>query len=67
MFEKGKVASQIIYSNVTEMREQQQYVFDTLWNKAVPAEQKIKEIGGIKPVRTRLLENQDEESSFVFN
>jgi hypothetical protein len=29
--EEGKVASQMIYSNVRELAEHQQYVFDTLW------------------------------------
>ena len=42
--ERGKPASQMIYSNVREFVEHQQYVFDTLWNKAIPAEVKIKEI-----------------------
>jgi two-component system, OmpR family, sensor histidine kinase VicK len=42
--EVGKSASQIIYSNVTEIIEHQRYVFDTLWRKAVPANQKIREI-----------------------
>lgn len=40
---------------------QQQYVFEILWDKAIPADQKIREIEeGVIPVRTRLLENQDE-------
>lgn len=42
--ERGKPASQMIYSNVKEIVNHQQYVFDTLWNKAIPAEQKIKEL-----------------------
>jgi two-component system, OmpR family, sensor histidine kinase VicK len=42
--EKGKPASQMIYSNLKEIVEHQQYVFDTLWNKAIPSEQKIREI-----------------------
>jgi two-component system, OmpR family, sensor histidine kinase VicK len=42
--EKGKSASQIIYSNVNEIIEQQKYVFDTFWDRAIPAEQRIKEI-----------------------
>ncbi|HZI69944.1 MAG TPA: hypothetical protein VFD60_02175, partial [Nitrososphaeraceae archaeon] len=44
LHEKEKPASQIIYSNVKEIVEQQKYLFETLWNKAVPAEQKIREI-----------------------
>jgi two-component system, OmpR family, sensor histidine kinase VicK len=42
--EEGKVASQMIYSNVRELVEHQQYVFDTLWNKSIPSEEKIKAI-----------------------
>ena len=44
------VASQIIYSNLQEIVEQQNYIFDTLWNKAIPAIKKIREIEeGIEP------------------
>src|ERR687891_915078 len=42
--EEGKPASQIIYSNVNEIIEHQKYVFDSFWNRAIPAEQRIKEI-----------------------
>jgi two-component system sensor histidine kinase VicK len=41
---KGKPASQVIYWNVKETVKQQQYVFDTLWNKAISGQQKINEI-----------------------
>jgi two-component system, OmpR family, sensor histidine kinase VicK len=48
--EEGKGASQMIYSNVRELVEHQQYVFDTLWNKSIPSDEKIKEIEvGIQP------------------
>jgi hypothetical protein len=44
------VASQMIYTNVKELVEQQQYIFDALWNKSILAEEKIKEIEeGIQP------------------
>ena len=42
--EKGKPASQIIYSNVNEIIEHQKYVFDSFWNRAIPAEQRINEV-----------------------
>jgi hypothetical protein len=55
------VAAQIIYSNVQQLVEEHEYVFDTLWSKAISAEQRIKEIEeGIAPIKTRILENQDE-------
>jgi signal transduction histidine kinase len=58
---KGESAIELIRSNVKTFVEQQQYLFETLWNKAMPAQQKIKEIEeGIPPIRTRILESQDE-------
>ena len=42
--EKKKPAFIIIFSNVKEIVEHQQYVFDTFWNKAISAEQRITEI-----------------------
>jgi two-component system sensor histidine kinase VicK len=61
LFEKWKVAARIIYSNVKELVKEHEYVFDTLWSKAISAQQRIKEIEeGIIPIKTRLLENQDE-------
>jgi signal transduction histidine kinase len=61
LFEKGKVASQIIYSNLKEIAEHQQYTFDSFWSKAIPAQEKIREIEeGVATIRTSLLENQDE-------
>ncbi len=66
LFEKDKIASQIIYSNQKEIVEQHQYIFDTLWDKAIPAEQRIKEIeGGVitqEHYQTRFLENPNEVS-----
>ncbi|HKG88884.1 MAG TPA: HAMP domain-containing sensor histidine kinase [Nitrososphaeraceae archaeon] len=44
LHEKGKPASQIIYSNVNEIIEHQKYVFDSFWDRAIPAEQRIREI-----------------------
>ena len=42
---KGKPASQIIYSNVKEIVDhQRQYVFDSFWSRAIPAERRIREI-----------------------
>jgi two-component system sensor histidine kinase VicK len=50
LFEKGKIASQVVYSNVKELVEQQTYVFESFWNKAISAEQRIREIEeGIEP------------------
>lgn len=42
--DNGKPASEIIYSNLEELVQHQQYVFDMLWDKSIPAEEKIREI-----------------------
>ena len=43
-------ALQATYSNRKEVVEQQQFIFDTLWSRAIPSEQKIIEIEeGIEP------------------
>jgi two-component system, OmpR family, sensor histidine kinase VicK len=62
ILEESKAPTQAIYSNVKEVVEQGQYIFDTLWNSAISAEQKIKEIeeGGVIRYRTRIIENPDE-------
>lgn len=36
--------SQLIYSNLKDIVKQHQYLFETLWNKAMPVEQRIKQI-----------------------
>jgi two-component system, OmpR family, sensor histidine kinase VicK len=48
--EEGKRLTQLIHSNVKAFVEQQQYFFETLWSRAIPAEQRIREIEeGIEP------------------
>jgi two-component system sensor histidine kinase VicK len=61
--QKAKSISQLIYSNINEVAEQQQYVFDTFWNKAISAEERIKQIEeGIEPEVTEIIRNpQDAE------
>jgi two-component system, OmpR family, sensor histidine kinase VicK len=42
--QEATLLQQVVYSNVKAILEQQQYVFETLWNKAIPAEQRLREI-----------------------
>jgi two-component system, OmpR family, sensor histidine kinase VicK len=51
---KAQSMPQLIFSNVPEIVEQQQFIFDSFWNRAIPAEQKIKEIeeGIVPPITT---------------
>jgi len=66
--EKGYTASatlleasplqQVIYSNIRAIVDQQQYVFETLWNKAIPADQKIRGIEeGIELGKTDIIQS----------
>jgi two-component system, OmpR family, sensor histidine kinase VicK len=64
LYEKGKIASQIIYSDVKELVEQQQYIFDTFWNKAISGEQRIREIEeGIEPSNIQVIQNPRESAN----
>jgi hypothetical protein len=66
--QKAKPLKQLIYSNVKEIGEQQQYVFNTLWNKTISSEEKIKEIEeGIEPEFTEILQNHDETQSLEWH
>ena len=56
--EVGKSASQVIYSNVTEIIEHQRYVFDSFWNKAIQAGDRIREIEeGIDLAKTEVIQS----------
>ncbi|HXX98896.1 MAG TPA: hypothetical protein VEL11_17520, partial [Candidatus Bathyarchaeia archaeon] len=59
-----KETPHVIHSNVKQLVEQQQSIFEMLWKKAIPAEQKIREIeNGIEPPETKVLEDPAE----IFN
>jgi two-component system, OmpR family, sensor histidine kinase VicK len=61
---KSKPSTHVIYSNVKEVVEQGQYIFDTLWNAAIPAEKKIREIemGSVPAAEpATIIENNPEE------
>ena len=40
VLQEAKPLTQVLYSNVKEVVEQGQYIFDTLWNEEIPAEKK---------------------------
>ena len=55
-----------VYSNVRSIVEQQRYLFENLWNKAIPAERKINEIeGGIELKRHVIQDPQSIQKLFV--
>jgi two-component system sensor histidine kinase VicK len=53
--------SHLIYSNKKEIAEHQSYIFENLWDNAIPAAKKIKEIvEGVVPYETKILANYQE-------
>jgi signal transduction histidine kinase len=56
--QEAALLQEVIYSNVRAILDQQEYVFETLWSKAKPAEQKIREIEeGIDLGETAIIQN----------
>jgi two-component system, OmpR family, sensor histidine kinase VicK len=43
ILQKAQAVTQVIYSNAKAIVEQHRYLFVTLWNKSIPAEQKIRD------------------------
>src|SRR5205809_3599971 len=63
---EAQPVAQLIYSNFRTIVEQQRYLFETLWNKAIPAEQKIREIEeGIPTARTEVLHTPENTTKAV--
>src|SRR5919112_694987 len=59
--EGAKPITQTIYSNAKPILDQQRYFFETLWIKAIRADQRIREIEeGIEPHITKIIESPDE-------
>jgi signal transduction histidine kinase len=66
--QEAKPLKQLIYSNVKEIGEQQQYIFDTLWNKTLSFDEKIKEIEqGIIPEITEVIRDSDKAQELEWN
>ncbi|MGN6559832.1 MAG: hypothetical protein ACTHJ2_04830, partial [Candidatus Nitrosocosmicus sp.] len=56
-----RLLTQVFYSNAFEVIKQGQYIFNTFWEKAIPVEQRIKEIEeGLEPLKTKVLENKED-------
>jgi two-component system, OmpR family, sensor histidine kinase VicK len=64
---EGKLP-QLINSNVSAFVEQQQYFFEMLWNKAIPGEQRIKEIEeGRTPEKLEIIQDTQKSISRAFD
>ena len=66
LFEKERTASQIVWSTIPGIVEQQHRVYHNLWNKAIPAEEIFREIeAGKVPIETKVLENKADIFSYM--
>jgi signal transduction histidine kinase len=53
-----QLLTQVFYSNAEEVVKQGQYIFNTFWNKAIPAERRFREIEeGIEPSMTEIIQD----------
>lgn len=60
--------AQVIYSNVEEIVEQQQYFFDSLWRNGIPAKRRIREIEeGLKREFIDTIKDSNEIEKITFN
>jgi two-component system, OmpR family, sensor histidine kinase VicK len=65
--QEAELLQQVIYSNVKEVLEQQQYVFDSFWKKSVAAEKRIKEIEeGVAPDVIEVIQNASRAKTLYF-
>ena len=66
--EAKKNIPQIIHNNIKEIVEQQQYVFDTFWNKTISAQEKIREIEGeVEPFSIDVIRDRKRAESLLIS
>jgi len=66
LLQQAKPVVQIIYSNVKAVVDQNLYLFGTLWDKATPAEQKIREIEeGVKQEYFKIITDHEQVSKIL--
>lgn len=67
--EKSEViASEHIYSDMAQIVEHGQCIFDTLWSKSIPAEERIKQlINGEVAAETRIVDSDDEIKKHIIH
>jgi len=66
MLHQAKPVVQVIYSNVKAVVDQNLYLFGTLWDKATPAEQKIREIeDGIEQEYFKVITDHEQVSQIL--
>jgi two-component system, OmpR family, sensor histidine kinase VicK len=65
---EAKPVTQVIYSNAHTIVEKNRYFFENLWNRAIPANQKIKEIeAGIVPEFFEIMTDHEKASQVLID
>ena len=65
---EGKPIEHLIFSTVVEFIDAQQYLFDNLWTKAMPAEYRIRELEeGVTPEVMEILSDSDQIDTLAFD
>lgn len=68
MLQEKETLGEIIYSREKEIINQNQLVFESFWNEAMPAEQRIREIEErVIPLQTYLINNNTEALAYTQN
>ncbi|HZD36832.1 MAG TPA: ATP-binding protein [Nitrososphaeraceae archaeon] len=63
-----QLLTQVFYSNAKEIVRHGQYIFDTFWNKAIPVEERFREIEeGIKPSFIETIRDASEVQNIAFD
>src|SRR5919199_4111629 len=66
--QKPQPIPQVIYSNTKDLVEQQKYVFESLWNKAIPSDQRFREIEeGLEEEVFEVFNNGERVSQVLLN
>jgi len=66
--EQQQPIPQVIYSNVKDLVGQQKYVFESLWNRSIPADQRFREIeDGIEAEIFEVLNNSERVSQILLD
>jgi two-component system, OmpR family, sensor histidine kinase VicK len=66
--EQQQPIPQVIYSNVKDLVGQQKYVFESLWNRSIPADQRFREIeDGVEAEVFEVLNNSERVSQILLD
>jgi len=66
--QQEQLIPQVIYSNAKDLVEQQKYVFESFWNKAIPSDQRFREIEeGIEAEVFEVLTNSEKLSQVLLD